>query len=149
MSEVATRSGVPATTARYYETADLLDAPREANAYRSYDESVLERLSFVESAKHLALSLPEIVDLVSAVEDETCTQVRETLHPKLRERLAEVDRQLAGLRLLRRRLVAATASVAACPDRAASCRSECMLLAEANPVGTVRGVGAAGCGAGQ
>ena len=88
ISEVATRSGIPATTLRYYETVGLLEAQREANGYRSYDESVLERLSFVESAKHLGLSLPEIVDLLSAVEGETCTQVRETLYPKLRDRLA-------------------------------------------------------------
>ena len=145
ISEVATRSGIPATTLRYYETVGLLEAQREANGYRSYDESVLARLSFLESAKHFGLSRPEIVDLLSAVEGETCTQVRETLHPKLRDRLAEVDRQLAGLRLLRRRLAAATSSVAACPDSVASCRSECMLLAE-GAAGTARGVSTATCG---
>lgn len=145
ISEVATRSGIPATTLRYYETVGLLNAPRATNGYRSYDESALEQLSLVESAKHLGLSLPEIVDLLTAVEGETCTQVRETLHPKLRDRLADVDRQLDGLRLLRRRLVAATSSVAACPDSAASCRSECMLLAEKTSLGTARSVEPVSC----
>lgn len=54
--------------------------------------------------------------------------VREALHPKLRDRLAEVDRQLAGLRLLRQRLVTAASSVGACPDSVSLRRSECMLV---------------------
>lgn len=74
ISEVAARSGIVATTLRHYETVGLLDAPRGANGYRSYDDSVLERLSFVESAKHLGLSLLEIVDLLAAVEGQTCTR---------------------------------------------------------------------------
>ncbi|CAB4924394.1 unannotated protein [freshwater metagenome] len=143
ISEVAARSGIAATTLRYYETVGLLDAPRGANGHRSDDDSALERLSFVESAKHLGLSLLEIVDLLAAVEGQTCTRVRETLHPKLRDRLAEVDRQVAGLRLLRQRLVAAASSVAACPDSVSSCRSECMLVRSGR---TENAAGDVGCG---
>ena len=142
ISEVAARSGIAATTLRYYETVGLLDAPRGANGYRSYDDSALERLSFVESAKHLGLSLLEIADL-AAVEGQTCTRVRETLHPKLRDRLAEVDRQVAGLRLVRQRLVAAASSVAACPDSVSSCRSKCMLVRSGR---TQNAAGDVGCG---
>lgn len=142
ISEVAARSGIAATTLRYYETVGLLDAPRGANGYRSCDDSALERLSFVESAKHLGLSLLEIADL-AAVEGQTCTRVRDMLHPKLRDRLAEVDPQLAGLRLLRQRLVAAASSVAACPDSVSSCRSKCMLVRSGR---TQNAAGDVGCG---
>ncbi|MFI7131805.1 MerR family transcriptional regulator [Nonomuraea sp. NPDC050153] len=128
ISEVAARSGVPATTLRYYDTIGLINAHRQSNGYRAYDESVLERLSFIEAAQRLGLSLPEIAQLLVVVEGDTCTQVREALHPKLTERLREVDAHLANLRLLRNRLVAATRRVAACPDSGVSCRSECMLL---------------------
>ena len=130
ISEVADRSGVPATTLRYYDTIGLIAARREPNGYRTYDESVLERLSFIEAAKQLDLSLPQIAELLLIVEGDSCTQVREALHPKLTERLREVDAHLANLRLLRNRLVAATRRVAACPDSEASCRSECVLLGE-------------------
>lgn len=130
VSEVAERSGIPATTLRYYDSIGLIDAHREPNGYRAYDDGVLERLAFVEAAKQLDLALPEIAELLIVVEGETCTQVRDALHPKLTDRLREVDAHLARLRLLRSRLVAATRRVAACPDSGASCRSECMLLGE-------------------
>jgi DNA-binding transcriptional MerR regulator len=130
ISEVAARSGVPATTLRYYDGIGLIDARREPNGYRDYDESVLERLAFIEAAQHLGLPLPEIAELLVVVEGETCTQVREALHPRLSERLRELDAHLAKLHFLRDRLAAATADVAACLDSGASCRSECMLLAQ-------------------
>lgn len=130
ISEVAARSGGTATTLRYYETLGLVDSQRGPNGYRDYDESVLERLAFIDAAKQLELALPEIVELLLVVEGDGCTQVRETLHPKLQQRLREVDRRLANLRLLRTRLLAATRQVAACPDSGRSCRSECVLLEE-------------------
>ncbi|MFI6458640.1 MerR family transcriptional regulator [Streptosporangium amethystogenes] len=130
ISEVAARSGVPATTLRHYHSIGLIDARREPNDYRAYDQSVLERLSFIEAAQRPDLSLPEIVELLVVVEGDTCTQAREALRPKLAERLREVDAHLANLRLLRDRLVAATRRVAACPDNGASCRSECVFLGD-------------------
>lgn len=130
ISEVASRSGVPATTLRYYETIGLIGSQREANRYRDYDAGVLERLELIEAAKQLDLSLPEIAELITVVEGDACTQVRESLHPKLSQRLREVDAHLASLRLLRHRLVAATRRVGACPDSGESCRSECLLLGE-------------------
>ena len=130
ISQVARSTGIPATTLRYYDSIGLIGARRESNGYRSYDETVLERLSFVEAAKQLDLSLPEIGELLVVVEGDSCTQVRDALHPKLEQRLREVDRRLSSLRLLRDRLAAATGRVAKCPDSGESCRSECMLLDE-------------------
>lgn len=128
ISEVARKSGVPATTLRFYESAGLITAGRSTNGYREYDESVLERLSFIDGAKQLDLSLPEISDLLTVVEDESCTQVRETLRPKLAERLREVDERLAVLQRLRDRLAEANRNVSACPDSGRRCRTECALL---------------------
>ena len=123
-------TGIPATTLRYYDSIGLIGARRESNGYRSYDETVLERLSFIAAAKQLDLSLPEIGELLVVVEGDSCTRVRDALYPKLEQRLGEVDRRLSSLRLLRDRLAAATGRVAACPDSGESCRSECMLLGE-------------------
>ncbi|KNC20001.1 transcriptional regulator [Arthrobacter sp. RIT-PI-e] len=128
ISEVARKSGVPATTLRFYESAGLIAAGRSMNGYREYDEAVLERLSFIDGAKQLDLSLPEISDLLTVVEDESCTQVRETLRPKLAERLREVDERLAVLQRLRGRLAEANRNVTACPDSGRRCRTECALL---------------------
>lgn len=127
ISELAAASGVPATTLRYYESVGLVTAKRGTNGYRHYDD-VLGELSFIEAAKQLDMSLPEILELLTVIDGETCTQVREVLHPKLRQRLLEVDKRLANLRLLRERLDSAVARVGACPDSGRSCRSECALL---------------------
>ena len=128
ISELAAASGVPATTLRYYESVGLLTAERGLNGYRDYDVDALVQLSFIEAAKQLDMSLAEIVDLLAVIEGESCTQVREVLHPRLQQRLLEVDKRLANLRLLRDRLEAAVTRVGACPDSGRSCRSECALL---------------------
>ncbi|MCQ6271037.1 MerR family transcriptional regulator [Pseudarthrobacter sp. R1] len=128
ISELAAASRVPATTLRYYESVGLLTAKRGPNGYRDYDIDALSQLSFIEAAKQLDMSLPEIVDLLTVIEGESCTQVREVLHPRLQQRLLEVDKRLASLRLLRDRLDAAVTRVGACPDSGRSCRSECALL---------------------
>lgn len=51
ISEVARRSGVPATTLRYYEQLNLISSTRTSNGYREYGSEVLERLSFIHGAK--------------------------------------------------------------------------------------------------
>lgn len=128
ISEVSRLSGVPASTLRYYERIGLIESEREVNGYRSYGSAVLDHLSLVAGAKQLGLSLPEIANLLSVVEGDTCTQVRESLRPRLAERLREVDERLKVLQRLRARLVAASSQVDACPDSADRCRSECMVL---------------------
>lgn len=133
ISEVAKRSEVPATTLRFYESIGLIASVREPNGYRSYDPGVLDQLSFVESAKHLNLTLPEIAELLRVVEADSCTQVREALRPVLEQRLTEVDARLADMQRLRDRLAGAVRQVGACPDSGVPCRSECMLLSDAKP----------------
>lgn len=127
ISEVAWRSGVPATTLRFYEGEGLIAAARGANGYRDFDASVLEQLSLIQGAKQLQLSLPEISELLRVVEGDSCTQVRETLRPKLAERLRAVDERLKALEHLRDQLTIATQRVAACPDSSHRCRTECAL----------------------
>lgn len=130
ISAVAARSGIPASTLRFYDRLGLIRARREPNGYRDYDDGVLERLKFVEAAKQMDLPLEEIAELLTVIEGDSCTQVRDALHPKLTDRLKEVDARLAALHLLRDRLATASRRVAACPDSGAFCRSECMLLGE-------------------
>lgn len=66
IGEAAARSGVPAKTLRYYEDIGLVEAPaRSTSGYRHYDESVLDRLSFIRAAQALGLSLGEIRSIVA------------------------------------------------------------------------------------
>jgi hypothetical protein len=53
ISQLAERSGVPATTLRFYEATGLLPAARNPAGYRLYGEEAVERLAFIGAAKHL------------------------------------------------------------------------------------------------
>lgn len=97
------------------------------NGYRDFAEEAVQRLTFIQAAKHLDLSLPEIADLLGVVEAQTCSQVRDTLRPKLDQRLQEVEQRLAALVQLRDRLTQARDRVGACPDSGRRCRSECAM----------------------
>lgn len=125
ISEVAARSGVPASTLRYYERLDLLAPGRSVNGYRAFDESHLERLEFIDAAKQLGLELPEIRRLLALADTGTCTGVKATLLPLLAEQIAVVDHQLETLARLSSQLRTAQDHVDACPDSDQRCRSEC------------------------
>ena len=60
ISEVAHRSGVRATTIRYYESINVLPTPRRANGRRRYDAAILDRLAFIRVAQRLGFTLTEL-----------------------------------------------------------------------------------------
>lgn len=128
ISQAAERAGMPATTLRYYETRGLLPARRSPAGYRTYDESDVERLRFIATAKQLGLPLEQIRELVDVRDDGRCRDVRDTLGPRLRERIADVDRQVAALGAFRAHLEAAQARLDALPARDTPCDPGCAFL---------------------
>jgi DNA-binding transcriptional MerR regulator len=97
ISQLVERCGVPATTLRFYESAGLLPAERTPAGYRVYDDTAVDRLTFIASAKHLGLSLDEIRDLLDARERDVCSTVREQLLRLVESRIADTDRRIAEL----------------------------------------------------
>nr|WP_026343298.1 MerR family transcriptional regulator [Nocardia sp. BMG111209] len=65
IGEVARRSGVAATTLRYYEDRGLLRPPERVGGRRRYDESVLIRLRAIEICKASGFGLDEIAALLA------------------------------------------------------------------------------------
>tara|TARA_R110000782_G_scaffold123126_11_gene214578 strand:- start:989 stop:1390 length:402 start_codon:yes stop_codon:yes gene_type:complete len=66
IGQVAKQSSVSVETIRYYEKEGLLEKPeRKESGYRQYNESVLERLLFIQQAKNLGFTLSEILELLS------------------------------------------------------------------------------------
>src|SRR5918993_2974310 len=100
VSVVADRVGLSPDAVRYYERLGLLPPPaRSAGGYRLYDEAAVERLRFVKGAQRVGLRLREIGELLEVVDRGQCPCGHtDTL---LRERLAEVDAELARLGALR------------------------------------------------
>jgi len=125
ISEVVARSGVPASTLRYYERLGLLAPGRSANGYRTFDQGHLERLEFIRAAKLLGLELPEIFRLLMLADTGTCTGVKAALQPLLAERITDAERLLDVLSRQLPRLREAHEEVAACSDSDEHCRSEC------------------------
>ncbi|MDT0221641.1 heavy metal-responsive transcriptional regulator [Gordonia sp. AC31] len=97
ISELAERTGVPASTLRYYEDAGLLTPERTPSGYRVYDDSAVDRLGFIASAKAMGMSLDEIRDLLRTWQTGACAEVRTQLSPMVDQRLAETEQRMAEL----------------------------------------------------
>jgi MerR family transcriptional regulator, copper efflux regulator len=125
ISQVAERSGVPATTLRFYETVGLLPADRTPGGYRVYNEMAMERLDFIGAAKQLGLPLEEIAEVLEVWANGSCAQVRTELRPRLMVRIAEAERRSAGLSAFVTTLERALEHMDALPDRAERCDPQC------------------------
>jgi DNA-binding transcriptional MerR regulator len=97
ISQLADRTGIPATTLRFYESAGLLPAGRTPGGYRVYDEDAVERLGFIIAAKRLGLPLEAIAELLHVWADGSCAQVRDSLRRRLAARIAEAGQRASEL----------------------------------------------------
>jgi DNA-binding transcriptional MerR regulator len=114
IGELAQRTGIPASTIRYYEKEGLLPkAQRGVNGYRVYQDNALERLDLIQLGQNLGLSL-DAIRTVSALHGEA---LKDTLLGKLDARLEEIDRLSAILAAQRKSVVEAKESVQAAWDR--------------------------------
>ncbi len=133
ISQLARRSGVPATTLRFYESVGLLPAERTESGYRVYGEQDLDRLAFIGTAKQLGLPLEEIRELLSVWESGACADVRARLRPLITARTAEAARRIADLEEFAGVLRVARQHLDALPDRSSPCDPQCSFLSPAVP----------------
>jgi DNA-binding transcriptional MerR regulator len=126
IGEVASRSGVPAKTIRFWEEQHLLPAPaRTAAGYRDYDLAILDRLVFIRHAQAAGLTLEHIRQVLDIRDDgqPPCTHVADLIA----RRLAEVEARLAELARARDQLAALAVRAAA--QDPADCRGYCSIIA--------------------
>ena len=65
IGDVATRSGVNASTIRYYESMGLLSGvSRSESGYRRYSETVVNEIQFIRDAQRLGFSLEELAKIL-------------------------------------------------------------------------------------
>ena len=127
ISQLAERTGVPATTLRFYEAAGLLPAERTAAGYRVYGEEAVERLGFIAAAKQLGLPLEEIGELLVVWENGACADVRDDLRPRLAAQIGEAERHAAQVASFTATLHRALDHLDALPDRAERCGPHCLM----------------------
>lgn len=94
ISQLAHRSGVPATTLRYYEKTGILPPPPRTDAgYRRYDDAALARIGFLQRARALGIELTDIAELVRLWDGDRCEPVQDQLRSRVHEqRLATRER---------------------------------------------------------
>ncbi|MBL4756826.1 MAG: helix-turn-helix domain-containing protein [Rhizobiales bacterium] len=66
IGEVASRSGLPASTLRYYEERGLIQSTGRHGLRRLFDKNVLERLALIALGRNAGFSLGEIAAMFSA-----------------------------------------------------------------------------------
>jgi MerR family transcriptional regulator, copper efflux regulator len=100
IGQLATATGIPVRTIRFYEQSGLLPAPARTPAgYRDYDAPAVNRLRFVRAAQSLGLSLAEVAEVLRIWDDGTppCGYVTDLLTGHLEH----VERRIGELVALR------------------------------------------------
>lgn len=111
IGELARRFGLRPSALRFYERAKLLESPIRVGGRRAYDNAAVRRVGFIRSAQQSGLTLAEIKSLIR---DGGAGIAPRQLWKKITlQKLAEIDRKIAGLRASR----AALAKTQACRCR--------------------------------
>lgn len=66
---LAKRSGVPASTLRFYDAQGLIRAERSAGNTRRFPRSTLRRIAFIRAAQAIGLSLDKVRETLSRLPD--------------------------------------------------------------------------------
>lgn len=114
VSKLAKMVGVGPDTIRYYEREGLIpEAERTESGYRVYDEGAVRRLRFIRGSQRFGLRLKEIKGLLEVMDRGLCPCGHAS--DLVTARIAEIDQQIAELRVLRGDLARLSEDVG--PDR--------------------------------
>lgn len=103
IGELANRTDCNIETIRFYEREGLLPAPaRNESNYRLYDETHVERLTFIRHCRSLDMTLDDVRVLLRFRDapDQQCSEVNALLD----QRIAHVSRRIQDLQALEAQL---------------------------------------------
>lgn len=106
ISEVARRSGIPASTLRFYEEKGLIVSHHRHGLRRQFPETVLSQLALISLGQQAGFSLDEITPMLAP----TIPQID---RDKLLKKALQLDQQIKQLSAIRDAL-----------QHAAACRAE-------------------------
>jgi len=124
--QLAAAAGVNQQTLRYYERRGLLPEPdRSLGGHRLYPPRAVTVLRAIKTAQRLGFSLCEVADLLTAGAD---LHRRESagLRSRAQTKLAELDRKIADLQVIRDELRSAVD--AGCDDLVTCAEAPCCPL---------------------
>jgi MerR family redox-sensitive transcriptional activator SoxR len=64
IGDIVKKSGVPASTIRYYEDIELLSPAKRVNGRRRYDDTILQKLNLIRLAQKAGFTIAEIQTLL-------------------------------------------------------------------------------------
>lgn len=99
ISELATKTQVPAKTIRYYEQIGLLASPsRGSNGYRQYQKENIATLVFIRRCRELNIAISDIKLLIEVQQDPkaSCASIDKIIADQL-ARIQQSQRELAML----------------------------------------------------
>ncbi len=97
IGKLAKSAGVGVETLRFYQRKGLLHVPEPSGKVRQYDDSHLERVSFIKGAQAAGFSLREIAQLLAMDASQDHHKARQLAL----ERIKAIDKQLTQLRAAR------------------------------------------------
>lgn len=103
IGQLAAATRASADTIRYYERLKLLPKPkRTAGGYRAYDPKAADRLNFIRKAQRMGFTLEQIKSILA--ERDRGKAPCDSVLRMTRQRLADVEAELAHLQSVRRSL---------------------------------------------
>ena len=99
IGDAAKASGLSAKTIRYYEEIGLIQARRDANGYRAFDEGDVHRLAFLNRSRGLGFSIEDCRALLGLYADTD--RASEDVKRLASEHLTRIDARIADLQALR------------------------------------------------
>lgn len=125
--QVAAAAGVNRQTLRYYERRGLVAEPRRTlGGHRLYPPETVTLLRVIRTAQRLGFTLGEVADLLAAGTHRHGRRADAGLSARAAAKLAEVERKIADLGVIRDTLRAAVA--AGCDDLVRCAESGCCPL---------------------
>lgn len=104
IGQASKASQLPSKTIRYYEDIKLVAPMRADNGYRSYSETDIHRLRFLQRSRGLGFSIDECRLLLSLYEDEK--RASSDVKRLALDKIGEIDRKLSELESLKETLSA-------------------------------------------
>ena len=101
--ELAERAGITPEAVRFYERVGVLSAPtRTPTGYRDFDESAVDRLSFVRAAQAVGLTLGQIREVIAFRDqgEPPCALVFDLIQ----RRSTELGARIAEMKRIKREL---------------------------------------------
>jgi MerR family redox-sensitive transcriptional activator SoxR len=129
VGEVAARSGVSVSALHFYERKGLIRSHRTSGNQRRYDRDVLRRVSLIQFAQELGISLAEVGSSLSGL-PEGRPPSRKDWERISRTWSVDLDRRIASLQALRQKLAGCIGCGCLSIDRCAIFNAEDHLAAQ-------------------